>query len=96
MKKTYTFSNANGTFVCFLDYEDEGDFKDFLSFVCGKLDLDVPLISETPHSLVAEFEYGETSLSASYITDAGCHLHIPSDTEWLAGAIVEKCYGQTA
>ena len=30
MKKTYTFDNENGTFISFLDYEEEDDFETFL------------------------------------------------------------------
>jgi hypothetical protein len=96
MKKIYTFTNANGTFVCFLDYEEEGDFADFLSLVCGKLELEMPQIAETPYSLVAEFDYGGARLSAAYSTDAGCHLRIPPNTKMSAQTIVEKCFGLAA
>lgn len=96
MKDTYTFSNENGTFISFLDYEDEGDFPDFLSFFCKKLGLEVPSITETPYSLIAEFNYGGTDISASYGADAGCYVRIPPDAGLSARTIVEKCYGQAA
>ena len=93
MKDTYTFSNENGTFVCFLHYENEEDFTEFLSFVCDKLRVDMPPITETPYSLIAVFEYSGVDLSATYETDAGCNVGIPPDTKVSAKTIVEKCYG---
>ena len=94
MKDTYTFSNENGTFVCFLSYENEEEFAEFLSFVCDKLGLKVPSITETPYALVAEFDYGGTVISASYGAEAGCYVRIPPDAGLSARNIIEKCYGQ--
>lgn len=93
MKKTYSFRNENGTFVCFLDYEEEDDFEMFLPFVCERLEVEVPLTTVTPYSLMAEFDYGGSSLVASYNADAGCYLRIPPNSNLSADAIIERCYG---
>ena len=93
MKKTYSFSNNNGIFVCFLDYEEEDDFEIFLPFVCMKLGVEVPSTILTPYSLMAEFDYDGNALIASYNSDAGCYLRIPPDSKLSADAITKLCYG---
>jgi hypothetical protein len=94
MKKTYTFSNENGTFICFLDYEEEDDFKTFLPFVCEKLGVAVPPTTVAPYSLIAELDYANSSLTASYNADAGCYLRISPESKLSAEAIIERCYGK--
>lgn len=94
MKKTYSFKNENGTFVCFLDYEEEQSFEIFLPFICEKLGITVPNITVAPYSLIAEFNYADTSLIASYNSDAGCYLRIPSESNLSPDSITEICYGK--
>ncbi len=94
MKKTYSFKNENGTFVCFLDYEEEGDFETFLLFVCERLGVVEPLTTVTPYSLMAEFEYAGSELIASYNSDAGCYLRIPPGSTLPANTLIDQCYGE--
>lgn len=93
MKKTYTFDNQNGTFISFLDYEEEADFDAFLVFISGKLNVPIPETRQSPYSVIAEFGYCETLLTAAYGSDAGCYLRIPPESQLSAGEIIEKCYG---
>lgn len=92
MDSTYVFANDNGTFVCFLDYEEEDDFDSFLSFVFAKLDVKQSSMVESPYSLLVEFAFRGTQLLATYSSDAGCHLRIPPGSELSAKEIVEQCY----
>lgn len=93
MKKTYIFSNENGVFISFLDYEGEDEFEMFLGFVCRKLGVPIPLTTASPYSPIAEFKYANTPLIASYNTDAGCYLHILPGSQLSAELVVEQCYG---
>jgi hypothetical protein len=96
MKKTYTFSNGNGTFICFLDYEEEADFETFLTYVCERLGIDVPPTSVAPYSLIAEIAYENVQITASCNTDAGCYLRLPLDSKLAPEAIVQTCYGEAS
>lgn len=93
MKKTYAFDNENGTFISFLDYEEEDDFEAFLAFVAGKLGVPIPETRRSPYSVIAELRYSETPLTAACGSDAGCYLCIPPESQLSAGEIIEKCYG---
>jgi len=94
MKKTYKFENDNGIFISFLDYESEDDFSSFLAFLSAKMSIPRPLITVSPYSLIAEFEFRGAILDASYDTDAGCSLRIPPDSELSAEAVIGLCYGE--
>jgi hypothetical protein len=93
MKKTYTFDNQNGTFISFLDYEEEDDFEAFLAFVSDKLGVPVPEARLSPYSVFTELSYSGSILTAACGSDAGCYLRIPPESQLSADEIVEKCYG---
>lgn len=93
MKKNYIFNNENGTFISFLDYEEEEDFEAFLAFISSKLEVPIPETHLSPYSIFTELRYSETLLTAAYGHDAGCYLRIPSKSDLSAREIIEKCYG---
>lgn len=92
MKKTYLFSNNNGTFVCFNDYENEDDFDEFLSFVCGKIHVAIPPKVQHPYSMTAELVFSGVPVIAMFHSDAGCCLRFDSVNQSLANEIVGICY----
>lgn len=91
MRKIHTSSDKNGTCISFYDYEEEDNFDAFLAFVCGKLGVKVPPVIVC-YTLIAEFEYADTVLTAS--CNYGCYLRIPPESQLSAETIIEKCYGQ--
>ncbi|MDR2858459.1 MAG: hypothetical protein LBV50_11525 [Novosphingobium sp.] len=93
MKNTYSFEKENGIFICYLNYEDEDDFRDFLNFVCQKLGLPVPEITEAAYATLAVLGVEGISVTASYNTDTGCYLHFPLGCNVLAKKVIQKCYG---
>lgn len=96
MEKTYTFGNENGTFIDFLDYEEEVDFEAFLAFISEKLEVPIPEARLSPYSVFAELRYSQTTLTAGYGSDAGCYLRIPPKSQLTAAEVIEKCYGNAA
>lgn len=96
MKKTYTFGNDNGVFISFLDFEDEADLDAFIAFLGQQLDVSIPEPVQSPYSVFVEFAYGGTNLTASFVADAGCYLHIPLGSGVSAEEIVATCYPPAA
>ena len=92
MNKASIYRKDNGTFIFFRDYQNEEDLEAFLAFVCGRLGVEVPPEHVIVYAWIAEFEYADTVLTASW--DYVCYLHIPPESKLTAETIIEKCYGQ--
>lgn len=92
MKKTYSFKNMNGSFICFIDYDTEADFDTFLKFICGKLNITLPPVSISPYSVYANIKVDGNILTASYNSDAGCYLFIPTESDLSPEELLSKIY----
>lgn len=94
MKKTYNFTNENGVFISFLDYEYEDNFDEFIKFIGRQLRVAIPEAAEGPYGRIVEFVYGGEPITASYTSDAGCFLRFPINGMISASDIVARCYGE--
>lgn len=80
MSNIYKFTNSNGIFLSFREYECRDQFEEFLKYICRVLNTVKGYEWEGPYSILAELEVYGKCVVAMFHGEAGCCLRfLPED-----------------
>ena len=89
MKKTYCFTNENGIFICFNQFESEDDFYEFIDFLKLRLGFSIENIKQSPYSITGDGNFNGTRITLMYDGFAGCCLRLELNQQALTDNLVD-------